>query len=454
MTRIRPLSLPLNPPHPGSNPAPAALSLAPDPTPISAAPTLSPTPAPAHTRALARPAAPRSLRVLLYSHDAQGLGHLRRNLALAHRLASDLPALTGASITGLLVAGVSPSPGFSLPAGFDWLVLPGFTKAPGGYRPRGLRGTPDSLATLRSGLVASALQRFAPHLVIVDRHIYGVRKELRAPLRHLRAVSPDTRIVLGLREVLDAPEVADAEWRNLDTPGNLRNIIDEVWVYGDPAVHNPVATGEVPASLRDRAVFTGYLANGRSLLDRGRCEMSEPFVLTTVGGGSDGFELLRSAARMTPPPGYKHVLVTGPQLEENGFDAVQSVAGPDTEVHRSLPGLSRWIERASAVVAMGGYNTACEILATSTPALIVPREQPRREQLIRARALQAVGAVDYVRTEELTARVLSDWAARAVSRRVPRTGLETDGLPAAARRAAALLQTQLDSTPAFKEMAS
>ncbi|WP_237564300.1 glycosyltransferase family protein [Actinomyces sp. 432] len=400
-----------------------------------------------------RPSPP-SIRVVLYSHDAQGLGHLRRNLALAHRLAADLPALTGASVTGLLVAGVSPAPGFSLPAGFDWLVLPGFTKSSGGYRPRGLRGTPDSLATLRSGLVASALQRFAPHLVIVDRHIYGVRKELRAPLKHLRATSPRTRIVLGLREVLDAPEVAAAEWRNLDTPANLRELIDEVWVYGDPAVHDPIATGEIPMSLRDRAVFTGYLANGRSQLDHGRRVPSDPFILTTVGGGSDGFELLRSAARMTPPPGYRHVLVTGPQLDEAGFDAVHTAAGPATEVHRSLPGLSRWIERASAVVAMGGYNTSCEILATGTPALIVPREQPRLEQLIRARALEQVKAVDVMRTNELSPKKLSVWAAGAVTRRMPRTHLDTDGLSVAARRAAALLRTQLTSPSSFQEIAS
>jgi len=407
---------------------------------VAPAPGPSPT---TPTRALAlRPPSP-SIRVVLYSHDAQGLGHLRRNLALAHRIASDLPALTGASVTGLLVAGVSPSPGFSLPAGFDWLVLPGFTKSSGGYRPRGLRGTPDSLATLRSGLVASALQRFAPHLVIVDRHIYGVRKELRAPLKHLRATCPHTRIVLGLREVLDAPEVAAAEWRNLDAPANLRELIDEVWIYGDPTVHDPVATGEVPMSLRDRAVFTGYLAKGRSLLDPGRRAPSDPFVLTTVGGGSDGLELLRSAARMAPPPGHRHVLVTGPQLDEAGFDAVQTAAGPATEVHRALPGLSRWIERAAAVVAMGGYNTACEILATSTPALMIPREQPRLEQLIRARALQAADAVDVMRTADLSPDGLTAWATGAVTRRVSRTGLNTDGLPAAVRRAAELLRPQL-----------
>src|SRR5690606_42019675 len=41
-------------------------------------------------------------RVLLYSHDSQGLGHVRRNLALAHALAEQLPRLTGRPVTGPL----------------------------------------------------------------------------------------------------------------------------------------------------------------------------------------------------------------------------------------------------------------------------------------------------------------------------------------------------------------
>ena len=42
------------------------------------------------------------------------------------------------------------------------------------------------------------------------------------------------------------------------------------------------------------------------------------------------------------------------------------------------------IAGAKAVVAMGGYNTYCEILSFDKPALIVPRVKPREEQLIRA----------------------------------------------------------------------
>ena len=43
------------------------------------------------------------LRLALYSHDAKGLGHLRRNLALAHHLARALPGLTGRDVTGLVI---------------------------------------------------------------------------------------------------------------------------------------------------------------------------------------------------------------------------------------------------------------------------------------------------------------------------------------------------------------
>ena len=51
------------------------------------------------------------------------------------------------------------------------------------------------------------------------------------------------------------------------------------------------------------------------------------------------------------------------------------------------------IERARAVVSMGGYNTFCEILSYDKPALIVPREAPRQEQSLRASRAQEAGLV-------------------------------------------------------------
>lgn len=58
------------------------------------------------------------------------------------------------------------------------------------------------------------------------------------------------------------------------------------------------------------------------------------------------------------------------------------------------------IAGAKAVVAMGGYNTYCEILSFDKPALIVPRVRPREEQLIRARRAAELGLIEMLLPEE------------------------------------------------------
>lgn len=131
---------------------------------------------------------------------------------------------------------------------------------------------------------------------------------------------------------------------------------------------------------------------------------------------------------MEPPSGHQHVVVCGPQLGENEFRRVSAQGGPRTLVRRTWPGMSRHIDRASAVISMGGYNTVCEILSTSTPALMVPRERPRQEQLIRASALRRRGAVELLRSQDMDASALGRWTASAVDRRTSRAHIDLDGL--------------------------
>ena len=359
------------------------------------------------------------LRVALYSHDAKGLGHLRRNLALAHHLARALPGLTGRDVTGLVITGLAPGQDYRLPDGFDWLVLPGVKKSGGTYLPQRLRITREDLSLIRGALLSGVLSTFAPDLLIIDRHPYGVHQELREPLTHLRRAHPAARVVLGLREVLDTPATVQREWDELGDTDTLRRLIDEVWVYGDAAVHDLSATGEAPTALEERMRYTGYLAHGRHIAEtRDGSEAStalagnaldpEPFILTTAGGGSDGITLLRAAAKARVPDGYRHVVVTGPQLDAALFHQVAQAAGPRTVVRRSWPGMSRHIQQAAAVISMAGYNTVSEILASDTPALLVPRETPRLEQFIRATALKEAGAVDLLRVTDLSAAALEN----------------------------------------------
>lgn len=377
------------------------------------------------------------IRVLLYSHDSQGLGHIRRNLALAHAMAQQLPRLTGRPVTGLLLTGVAARP-VDLPEGFDMVHLPGISKGAGGYRPRRVAVPMADLIDVRGRMLAAVMGGFRPDLVVVDRHAYGVDGELREALTRLREEQPCARVVLGLREVLDEPAVAAREWSALGDPQQLRAIFDAIWVYGDPSVHDPRATGEIPLGLQDLVGFTGYLAAGRRWVPADEPHPT-PYLLTMVGGGSDGQDVCRTAAQAPVPPGYRHVVVTGPQMPDNQRREIAALAGPATEVVDMVSDGQASIRGASAIVAMAGYNTACEIMNTNAPALLVPREVPRREQLIRATGLAARGAVELCRQEELDPQRLGHWFASAVGRRHPRHGIDLQGLKSVVHLAAGLV---------------
>jgi predicted glycosyltransferase len=376
-------------------------------------------------------------RIALYSHDSVGLGHVRRNLALAHALNATLPDLTGEPVSGLLITGHSDATTFPIPDGWDWLVVPGLTKGAEGYEPRHLHLAMPDLTILRGNIVRVALRDFAPDLVIVDRHALGVQRELEGALTALRATRPECTIVLGLREVLDRPSVAHTEWNALGGPRAIRALFDAIWVYGDPLIHNALTTGEIPSALADLVTHTGYLANGRP---NGRSSHGdEPFVLTMLGGGSDGRDLAAVAARTTVPAGYSHTIVTGPQMPKAHRAEIRALAAASTTVVRSVPDALALARQASAVVCMGGYNTVSEVMSTTVPALIVPRVHRRQEQAIRAHALAGHGLIDSCLPDDLTPGLLGEWFAANVGREVARTGVDLDGLGRVGQLAAGLL---------------
>lgn len=378
-------------------------------------------------------ASPQELRVALYSHDSLGLGHTRRNLAIAQALSDTLPGLTGRTVSGLLITGERTATSYRCPEGFDWVVVPGIRKGEGRYEPRTLAVGTNRLFDIRSAVISGALASFRPHIVIVDRHAFGVDGELDEPLRALKAAKPDTTLVLGLREVLDAPEVARAEWEKIGID-RVADLFDRIWVYGDRAVHDPLATGELPAEFAPMVDHTGLLSDGRKTSGRSPAAR-RPFVVTMLGGGSDGGAVARAAAAAPVPGGMQHLVVTGPQMPAEVRAEVEAAAGPATKVTTKVSDGLSYVAGAEAAITMGGYNTIAETLSTDTPALVVPRTLPRAEQLIRARGLAAAGAIDMLDPTEVTPAAIGEWLAEAVAtgdaaarQRAVRTELDLAGL--------------------------
>lgn len=319
---------------------------------------------------------------MFYSHDTFGLGHLRRSRALATALTKGDSDASAIILTGSPVAGR-----FTFPERVDHIRLPGVTKLPdGSYISQTLGLTIDDTTSLRAGLIQSAIERYEPHLLIVDKEPTGFRGELLPTLEWMR-MRGRTRTVLGLRDVLDEPQVLAAEWARKGAVAAAENLYDEIWVYGVRDVYDPTEGLPLSEETRERMHWTGYLR--REVTDASDTPET-PYILITPGGGGDGeamVSLVLSAYEQDPTLKPDAVLIYGPFLSgeiRDSFDArVAKLNGRVTAL-----GFDSRIEAlfagADGVVCMGGYNTFCEVLSFDKPAVIVPRTKPRLEQWLRA----------------------------------------------------------------------
>ena len=93
--------------------------------------------------------------------------------------------------------------------------------------------------------------------------------------------------------------------------------------------------------------------------------------------------------------------------------------------------LMSYITAADAVVAMGGYNTVCEILSAGKPATIVPRFKPSKEQLLRAARISRLGLCNMIHPQQLTPNLLinSLLSQLSVDQLTPTIQLDLNALP-------------------------
>ena len=176
----------------------------------------------------------RPRRVVLYSHDTFGLGHLRRSRALASALTQSDTVQSAIILTGSPVAGR-----FTFPERVDHVRLPGVTKLPdGSYISQTLGLDIEEITSLRAGLIESAIEQYAPDLLIVDKEPTGFRGELLPTLKRLKA-DGKTKIVLGLRDVLDEPKVLATEWARNGAIEATEEFYDDMWIYGVKSVYDP-----------------------------------------------------------------------------------------------------------------------------------------------------------------------------------------------------------------------
>ena len=338
-------------------------------------------------------------RVLIYSHDTMGLGHLRRCRAIAHSLVEDNKDLSVLILSGSPIIG-----SFDFRTRVDFVRIPGVIKLRNGeYTPLNLHLDIDETLGLRASIIRHTAESFDPDLFLVDKEPLGLRGEVKSTLTMLKARG--TPLILGLRDVMDEPALLAPEWERKNVLPALRNLYDEIWVYGLPQICDPLAGINVPASTRRKIRYTGYLRRSiGSVPPSATANMSvrptdQPYILVTTGGGGDGEGLIDWVLRA-----YEHddnlphhaFIVLGPFMQpERQAEFLQRCARlPKVEAITFNAHMEVLMGRADGVVAMGGYNTFCEILSFDKRAVIVPRTAPRMEQYMRAARARDLGLVN------------------------------------------------------------
>ena len=354
-------------------------------------------------------------RIALYSHDAMGLGHMRRNLLIAQTLA-------GSSLQAnvLMIAGAGEATAFGLPQGVDCLTLPALRKDERGhYHPRNFSFDLNTILDIRSRTIAAALEAFEPDIFIVDKLARGVRNELDMPLARLSELGRTT-CILGLRDVLDEPDAVRRDWRQEASEDAIREYFQAIWVYGDSRVYDLAKEYRLPRDIAARIRYTGYLDQKQRVEDPSPGDPdplavlglpAERLLLCLVGGGQDGDRLAEAFSLAHLPHDAVGVIVTGPYMPADVHARLQRRAAdnPRLRVLRFVPEPAILVSRAERIVAMGGYNTTCEILSFRKPALLVPRVKPRLEQWIRASRMSDLDLLDVIHPDALNPDDISAW---------------------------------------------
>ena len=336
----------------------------------------------------------RGKRVLIYSHDSFGLGHLRRCREIAHILAEAHSSLSVLILSGSPIIG-----SFDFRSRVDFVRVPGVIKLRNGeYTSLALHIDVDQTLAMRASIIEHTADVFAPDLFIVDKEPLGLRGEVERTLAMLH--ERGTPCVLGLRDVMDEPAMLAPEWARKQVVPALQRYYDDIWIYGLPQICNPLEGIDLPDSVRRKMTYTGYLRRRlpKALPHVTLEKITDPFVLVTVGGGGDGeaiIDWVLRAYESDPMLPHPVLLVLGPFMNgeaQNDFQA-RAAQLDNVEVVTFETRLEALMDRAIGVVCMGGYNTFCEVLSFDKRALVVPRTVPRLEQHIRASHAQDLGLV-------------------------------------------------------------
>jgi predicted glycosyltransferase len=332
--------------------------------------------------------------------------------------------------TNVLILTGSPIAGrFSFPEQIDFVRIPGMIKKTNEeYLPLSIKINPKHALDIRKNIITATVKTFQPDLFIVDKEPFGLKKEILPTLRWLQRCQPQTKTVLGLRDIMDDSLTIKKNWKKKNIYKILDKYYSEIWTYGIRDFYDPIEEYNIPDSISRKIYFTGYIP--RAVINkkeavrekkRHKIEAGEKLVVVTTGGGGDGYPVMDNYLSMLERNGrmcsFKSILITGPFMPKNKrADVFRRARKLNVRVFHFYRQMEKILAVADLVISMGGYNTLCELMSQKTVSLLIPRETPRMEQTLRARCFNIRNLVDYIPWDSLSPEILNQKVASLLER--------------------------------------
>lgn len=358
--------------------------------------------------------------VLLTVHHLMGSGHLARTAAIAR-------ALAARGARAVVASGGRPLPHLDL-SGVDLIQLP--PVATDGvdystlYDADGRVADAAHMAARRARLLA-ALEETAPDVLVTELFPFG-RRILAAEFEALlSAAARRARPPRILASVRDLPEPPRKEKRVAEAEARLARWYSGVLVHGEERVAPLWSAWPATPPIRALLTHTGYVAD--PLPDAAPEGPGAGEVIVAGGGGAAALGLLDLAARAARASDL-HWRLLAPTAEA----AARLPEAPNVTAQALRADYRALLQRAAVSVSRLGYNTACDLLASGIPAVVIPfTGGGEREQSLRAQAFANLPGIETL--DAPTPHALAAAVARAAGAPRAQTPFPLDGADRAAR---------------------
>jgi predicted glycosyltransferase len=383
-------------------------------------------------------------RVLIHVQHLLGIGHLQRAAAIAGALQE-----RGARVVLATGGGTVPQVEAALERrGVEVVRLASARAADSSFSAlldETGSAIDDAWKARRRDAVLRVFAETAPDVLVTEMYPFGRRNfrfELTPLLEAARARRHPALIACSVRDILVAKEKPGRAEEMAET---ARRFYDLVLVHSDPALIPFGATFPRAADIQHLIRHTGYVTEAHAAA--ASADRSDGEILISAGGGAVGWPLLQTAVEARTLSAQRERpwrLITGGNLPEAAFERLRTAAA-GFRVERFRADFKERLARCRVSVSQGGYNTVLEILASRTPAVIVPfAEGAESEQTDRARLLAEKGLLRLLPAPELDARRLAAEIDSAAVMTMPPFTIDLDG----GRRSAALILDALSQRAA------